>query len=288
MNQHIVDHLGKADAVLAGVMRAVGPPAIELDAECHPFEALARAIAHQQLNGTAAGTILRRLVESCGTGAFPTPRQILDAPQPRLRAAGFSFAKIAALRDLAARTLDEIVPDHATLQALGDEEIVARLTEVRGIGRWTVEMLLMFRLGRPDVLPIDDFGVQAGFKAAYGLKKLPQPKALAKWGERWKPYRSTAAWYLWRALELAREGRLPPPAERIRLPVIRRRRKRSAPIRKSRKRPSRRPDRRERTARSSRSAMRAASSSARLRPAGARTPSRRRPARRSRAPASKK
>src|SRR5207244_11520819 len=140
----------------------------------------------------------------------------------RLRAAGFSFAKVAALKDLAAKTLAAVVPDGATLMQLSDEQIIARLTQVRGIGRWTVEMLLRFQLGRPDVLPVDDFGVRAGFRAAYGLGRMPHPRALAAWGERWKPFRTTAAWYLWRALELKRAGTLPSPAERIRLPRVKR------------------------------------------------------------------
>jgi DNA-3-methyladenine glycosylase II len=225
MSQHIIEHLRRAYPVLGGLMRAVGPCLFEPDSECHPFQALAQAIAHQQLNGTAANTILGRLIQSCGQGVFPTPQLVLAASVDSLRAAGFSFAKVAALRDLAEKTLSDVVPDAATLLQLADEEIIARLTQVRGIGRWTVEMLLIFRLGRPDVLPVDDFGVRAGFRAAYGLSRMPRPKALAAWGERWKPYRSTAAWYLWRALELQRAGTLPAPAERIRLPRVRRMRR---------------------------------------------------------------
>ena len=129
------------------MIRAVGPYDPEAPDEAHPFQALAQAIAHQQLNGTAANTILRRLVESCGQGSFPSPQCVLDASTASLRAAGFSFAKVAALKDLAAKTLANVVPDHAGLVALPDEEIIVRLTQVRGIGRWTVEMLLMFRLG---------------------------------------------------------------------------------------------------------------------------------------------
>jgi len=225
MSKHILRHLSRADAVLAGVIRAVGPYDPEAPDEAHPFQALAQAIAHQQLNGTAASTILRRLVESCGQGSFPSPQCVLDASTASLRAAGFSFAKVAALKDLAAKTLANVVPDHAGLAALPDEEIIVRLTQVRGIGRWTVEMLLMFRLARPDVLPVDDFGVRAGFRAAYGLRSMPHPKARAAWGERWRPYRSAAAWYLWRALELQRAGTLPVPAERIRLPRVKKRRR---------------------------------------------------------------
>jgi len=277
VSQHILDHLSGADAVLGGLIRAVGPYVIELDGECHPFQALAQAIAHQQLNGTAANTILKRLIHSCGAGAFPTPQMVLAASADTLRAAGFSFAKVAALRDLAQKTLADVVPETSALLQLSDEEIIARLTQVRGIGRWTVEMLLMFRLGRPDVLPVDDFGVRAGFRAAYGLSRMPKPRSLAAWGERWRPYRSTAAWYLWRALELKRAGRLPEPAQRIRLPRIRKVRRRARPasaVKKRRVRVKRR--------------VSAAASSARPRRSDGRTGSHRPPARRSRAPASKK
>jgi DNA-3-methyladenine glycosylase II len=221
MGEHVLAHLSQADAVLGNLIRAVGPCPLAPAADCQPFETLARAIAHQQLNGTAANTILARLVNSCGRGQFPTPQMVLAAPAETLRAAGFSFAKVAALRDLADKTLAAVVPDAATLVELADEEIIARLTQVRGIGRWTVEMLLLFQLGRPDVLPVDDFGIRSGFCAAYGLSRMPRPKALAAFGERWKPYRSTAAWYLWRALELKRAGALPAPVERIRLPRVR-------------------------------------------------------------------
>jgi DNA-3-methyladenine glycosylase II len=278
VSQHILDHLSGADAVLGGLIRAVGPCVIELDGECHPFQALAQAIAHQQLNGTAANTILKRLIHSCGEGAFPTPQMVLAASADTLRAAGFSFAKVAALRDLAQKTLADVVPGASALVQLSDEEIIARLTQVRGIGRWTVEMLLMFRLGRPDVLPVDDFGVRAGFRAAYGLSRMPKPRSLAAWGERWRPYRSTAAWYLWRALELKRAGLLPEPAERIRLPRITkvRRRARARSAVKSRRVPVKR------------RRVSAAASSARPQRSGGRTGSHRPPARRSRAPASKK
>ena len=228
MSQPILAHLTRVDPVLGGLIRAVGPCRLERQAECHPFQVLAQAIAHQQLNGTAANTILGRLVQSCGRGAFPTPEMVLAASVESLRAAGFSFAKVAALRDLAEKTLAAVVPDGATLEQLADAAIIERLTQVRGVGRWTVEMLLIFQLGRPDVLPVDDFGVRSGFRAAYGLSRLPRPQALAAWGERWKPHRSIAAWYLWRALELERAGTLPEPAERIRLPRVRRRRRRAA------------------------------------------------------------
>lgn len=221
MSKRIIKHLSTVDVVMAGVIEAAGPYGLKADLDGGPFLALARAIAHQQLNGTAANTILTRFINTVGTnGVFPTPKQVLDAPEATLRAAGFSFAKIASLRDLAQKTIDGIVPDRATLIALSDDEIVERLTQVRGIGRWTVEMMLMFQLGRPDILPVDDFGVRNGFRLAYGLRKMPAPKALALFGERWAPYRSAAAWYLWRAVELHRDGKLPVPAERTRLPRV--------------------------------------------------------------------
>ncbi len=235
MSRHIQQHLSGADPVLARVIAAIGAYAPEAREEVHPFQALAHAIAHQQLNGIAANTILRRLCEACDEGPFPSPQWVLEAPPAKLRAAGFSFAKIAALKDLAHKTLTSIVPGHEVLAELTDEEVIARLTQVRGVGRWTVEMLLMFRLGRPDVLPVDDFGVRAGFRAAYGLRELPHPKALALYGERWKPHRSAAAWYLWRALELHRAGTLPAPLLRTRLPRVkklRRRPKRAAAVKK--------------------------------------------------------
>jgi DNA-3-methyladenine glycosylase II len=183
---------------------------------------LARAIAHQQLHANAANTILKRFIDSVGSGAFPTPQQVLDAPDAVLRAAGFSTAKSVSLKDLAAKTIAGIVPNRDELLALEDLAIIERLTQVRGIGRWTVEMMLMYQLGRHDVLPVDDFGVRNGFRLAYGLRKMPSPKALAMFGERWAPHRSAAAWYLWRAVELHKAGTLPVPAEPTRLPRIRR------------------------------------------------------------------
>ena len=274
MSRHILTHLSRADAVLGGLIRAVGPCRLSAQPDGHPFQILARAIAHQQLNGAAANTILKRLVDSVGAGGFPTPEQVTAASPESLRAAGFSFAKVAALRDLAEKTIAGLVPDAATLRELSDEEIIARLTQVRGIGRWTVEMLLVFQLGRPDVLPVDDFGVRTGFQAAYGLSRLPRPQALAAWGERWKPYRTTAAWYLWRANELKRAGTLPAPVERIRLPRIRRVRRRVSrkPVAKA----------------SARSLRSAGTSSAPPRRSGARKRSRPRRAPRSRAPGSRR
>jgi DNA-3-methyladenine glycosylase II len=200
----------KIDPVMGRLIDAVGPCRLKPRLEREPFESLARAIAHQQLNGTAAERILGRFIALSGSvEPFPSPAQVLAASDEQLRGVGFSFAKIAALRDLATKTLDGIVPTGNALLALADEEIIERLTAVRGIGRWTVEMMLIFQLGRPDILPVDDFGIRNGFRLAYGLSGMPRPRALGEFGERWRPHRTTAAWYLWRAVELSRTERLP-------------------------------------------------------------------------------
>jgi DNA-3-methyladenine glycosylase II len=220
MSELIINHLSGIDRNLGGLIRAVGPYGLEIAAPCHPFESLAEAIMYQQLHASAARAIHGRFVATFGNGKFPTPTVVLGARDDALRAVGLSFSKIAALKDLAAKTVEGIVPEREVLVGLEDGEIIERLTAVRGIGRWTVEMLLMFQLGRPDVLPVDDFGVRAGFQYTYGLRKMPLPKALAAYGERWGPHRSAAAWYLWRAVELKKAGTLPMPVEAIRLPRI--------------------------------------------------------------------
>jgi DNA-3-methyladenine glycosylase II len=222
---HAAHRILRADPVMAGLIGASGrrrlptlSQRIALEQQS-PYESLARAIAHQQLHAAAAQSILARLVSHFGQ-RFPAPAELLAADPAQLRATGFSFAKIAALRDLAARTLEGVVPPTlAALEPLSDLEIIERLTAVRGIGRWTVEMMLIFQLGRPDVLPVDDFGVCNGFRLAYGLAGMPLPRALAEFGERWKPHRSHAAWYLWRAVELERRGALPRCARPPRLAI---------------------------------------------------------------------
>lgn len=227
----ILSHLSRVDPILGGVIRAVGPCRLAPELDIDPYQALADAIAHQQLHGTAAKNILRRFVETCGGGRFPGPAVVLATPDQTLRAVGFSGSKAAALKDLARHALAGLVPDRKGMQALSDAAIIEQLTQMRGIGRWTVEMMLIFQLGRPDVLPVDDFGVRNGFRLAYGLRKMPHPRVLAAYGERWTPHRSTAAWYLWRAVELHKAGTLPLPQERIRLPRMPRRRK--APAKKA-------------------------------------------------------
>jgi DNA-3-methyladenine glycosylase II len=220
----------KTDPVMAALIEAAGPCRIKSREQQEPFQALARAIAHQQLNGIAAESILRRFVALFESSSFPSPEQVLEIPDQKLRAVGFSRAKVAALKDLARKTIEGVVPPSAELSLLTDLAIIERLTSVRGIGRWTVEMMLMFQLKRRDVLPVDDFGVRNGFRLAYGLKAMPTPRALAQFGERWKPYRSVAAWYLWRAVELSRSGQLAKCARPPRMPRTKRKRRSKARV----------------------------------------------------------
>jgi 3-methyladenine DNA glycosylase/8-oxoguanine DNA glycosylase len=195
-------HLADADPVLGSLIERVGRFGLKPVPTQSLFAALARAIVYQQLSGAAASTILSRVTVLFAPRRFPTPRDLLAMPEERLRAAGLSAAKTAALRDLAERTLDGTVPSMALVRRLSDEEIVERLTLVRGIGRWTVEMLLIFRLGRPDVLPVGDLGVRKGFARTFRKRGLPLPAVIQRHAERWRPYRSVASWYMWRALEL--------------------------------------------------------------------------------------
>jgi DNA-3-methyladenine glycosylase II len=166
-----------------------------------PFDALAESIAYQQLSGKAAATIFGRVRALYPRRKWLDPEEIVGTPDETLRAAGLSRAKTAALKDLAAKTIDGTVPNGRALIRMSDDEIIARLTAVRGIGRWTVEMLLLFDLGRPDVWPVDDYGVRKGFAKTFRRRKLPTPQQLMKLGEKWRPYRSVAAWYFWRALD---------------------------------------------------------------------------------------
>lgn len=168
-----------------------------------PFDALAESIVYQQLNGKAAAAIWNRVRALYPKRKRLDPAKVLATPDETLRGAGLSRAKIAAIKDLAAKTIDGTVPSGRALLRMSDDEIVARLTTVRGIGRWTVEMLLLFDLGRPDVWPVDDYGVRKGFAKTFGRRKLPTPKQLMKLGEKWRPHRSVAAWYFWRALDQA-------------------------------------------------------------------------------------
>jgi 3-methyladenine DNA glycosylase/8-oxoguanine DNA glycosylase len=195
-------HLAEADTRLGELMERAGPFTMRPPPTQSLFAALTRSIVYQQLSGKAAGTILARTIQLFAPRRFPTPRDLLEAPTERLRAAGLSAAKTAALKDLATRTLDGTLPSLAQIRRMEEEAIIERLTEVRGIGRWTVEMLLIFRLGRSDVLPLTDLGVRKGFGVTFRRGRLPDPSVMLRRAERWRPYRSVASWYLWRALEL--------------------------------------------------------------------------------------
>lgn len=200
-------HLKTIDPVMNALIERVGACGLIPDTRRTPFESLVRAVAHQQLHGKAAETILGRFVKLFPGRRFPRPADIEAVSDEALRGVGFSRSKAAAIRDIAAKALDGTVPTSARILKLDDEAIVERLTACRGVGRWTVEMLLIFKIGRPDVLPVDDFGVREGFKIAYGKRQQPTPKELMAYGERWRPYRTTAAWYLWRAADSAKEAR---------------------------------------------------------------------------------
>ncbi len=207
-----VAHLRANDSKLAALIDRAGPFTLRLDPLPSPFESLVESILYQQLNGKAAATIHRRVREYYH--GDPAPQLLLDTPDEVLRAAGVSGNKARALKDLAARTLDGTVPTHAAIKKMTDIEIVERLTEVRGIGPWTVEMLLIFRMGRPDVFPVTDYGVRKGFALTFqklpktrplAAKDLPKPEVLLKRGKRWAPFRSVASWYLWRACDLVKD-----------------------------------------------------------------------------------
>jgi DNA-3-methyladenine glycosylase II len=175
----------------------------EIEEGQSPYEALLEAIAYQSISGKAAATIFGRIQALTGNGRAPTPEQMLKLRTPVLRKAGLSGAKILAMKDLARKTLAGVVPTLEQAHQMSDEELVERLISVRGIGAWSVEMFLIFRLGRPDVLPIHDLGVKKGWSVAYGKKHMPKPRELLAFGERWRPYRTVASWYMWRAFERA-------------------------------------------------------------------------------------
>ncbi|MBS0210343.1 MAG: DNA-3-methyladenine glycosylase 2 family protein [Planctomycetes bacterium] len=207
--QHATDHLSAVDRRLAKLIERVGPFTLKPQRLHNPFQSLLRAIVYQQLSGKAAATIHERLSNIVSNERGPHPELIMAAPDAQLRGAGLSRNKLLAIRDLSTKTLDGTVPSLVAMRKMTDQEIVDRLVQVRGIGPWTVEMMLIFRLGRPDVLPAHDLGVRKGFMLTYGLKELPAPMELKQRGERWRPYRSVASWYMWRACEVYQKKEQP-------------------------------------------------------------------------------
>lgn len=208
MNSEALAHLSQTDPVLGELIKQVGPCTLTPRDRRSPFQALVQAVVFQQLNGHVAEKILKRVRALYPGRRFPTPEALAATPEAELCRAGLSRSKAAAVKDIAAKTLLGVVPTRRVIARMADEEILERLTSLRGVGPWTVEMLLIFTLGRPDVLPVTDYGVRKGFALTYGWRELPRPKELLSAGQKWRPYRTTAAWYFWRALEL--EGKKGP------------------------------------------------------------------------------
>jgi 3-methyladenine DNA glycosylase/8-oxoguanine DNA glycosylase len=196
-----VRHLGRADSELAALIRRSGPFTMRPTRTQSLFAALLEAIVYQQLTGRAAETILGRVHALFAPPRHPRAEDLLRIPESTLRSAGLSRNKAAALQDLARRVIDGTVPPLRSARGMSDEQLIERLTAVRGVGRWTVEMLLIFRLGRPDVLPVTDLGIRKGFRSAFRMRRLPAVVTMSRRAERWRPYRSVASWYLWRAAE---------------------------------------------------------------------------------------
>src|SRR5215472_13151383 len=236
-----IAHLSSIDRKLAKIIAKAGPCALQPENTQSIFDALLESIIYQQLNGKVAAVITERVkalfpendrrikTRHGDAAAFPTPEQILAATPERLRSAGLSQAKMLAIRDLAAKTLDGTVPTVRAAHKMSDDELVEHLTQVRGIGRWTVEMLLIFRLGRPDVLAVDDYGVRKGFAKMNRMDELPKPKELQAYGEKWRPYRSVACWYLWRAAE---DKDLPEPGAELKKPAAAKKRAKTRSVQK--------------------------------------------------------
>jgi len=206
MNPKASKHLSAVDRILARVIRKVGPVQVTPPRGVSPYMSLVQAVAHQQLTGKAANTILGRVLALYPGKKFPDPEDLLKTPNRKLRAAGFSWAKVRSVKDIAAKTIEGVVPPSRALVRMADAEIIERLTAVRGVGSWTVEMMLIFTLGRPDVWPAADYGVRKGIALVYKMKDLPTIKETLEFGERWRPHRSAAAWYLWRACDLQAAG----------------------------------------------------------------------------------
>jgi len=205
MNSADTLKLSKLDRTLGALIKKVGPITLTPQLKQSPYEALVESVVYQQLTGKAAATILGRVKDLYPGKKFPKPEDLLSTPVENFRSSGLSGSKTAALKDIATKTIDGLVPSTKEITQLSNEVILERLTQIRGVGPWTVEMLLIFKLGRPDVLPITDYGVRKGFALTYDWKELPTPKELLEYGERWRPFRTTASWYLWRSLDLEKK-----------------------------------------------------------------------------------
>jgi 3-methyladenine DNA glycosylase/8-oxoguanine DNA glycosylase len=223
------EHLTRTDKRMARIIAKTGAFRFQLDQCASVYESLLEAIVYQSISGKAAATIYARIKALGSNGNCPTPAEILGISNQKLREAGLSGAKAAAMKDLAQKTIEGVVPSLEAAGQLSDEVLVERLISVRGIGAWTVEMFLIFRLGRPDVLPIHDYGVQKGYALTYGKKEIPKPRELAAFGERWRPYRTVASWYMWRAVEHYGKTRKITKSTKAK--------KRNKPPKKSRKKP---------------------------------------------------
>ena len=224
-------HLAACDERLKSLIDELIPFEIDIAEAQSPYEALLQSIAYQSISGKAAATIFARVKALAANGKIPTPQEMLRLRKPALRKAGLSGAKILAMKDLAQKTIAGVVPTLEQAKEMSDEELVERLVSVRGIGAWTVEMFLIFRLGRPDVLPIHDLGVKKGWSVAYNKKHMPRPADLLAFGERWRPYRTVASWYLWRAFERAGYA----ATNKIRPPKPKRKRRNLKPSRTKRR-----------------------------------------------------
>ena len=211
-------HLSSRDEKLAALIAETAQFQTDTDAAQSPYEALMESIAYQSISGKAAATIFDRIKALGSNGRAPSPEQMLKLRTRTLRKAGLSGAKVLAMKDLAQKTIDGVVPTRVQAEKMSDAELVERLDSVRGIGAWTVEMFLIFNLGRPDVLPVHDLGVKKGWSVTYGKKHMPKPKDLLAFGERWRPYRTIASWYMWRAFEragYATTNKIRPPKVKI-------------------------------------------------------------------------
>lgn len=194
-------HLSEIDRRMTKVIATHGKCALVPYWDRSPYESLVRAVAYQQLHGRAAAAILGRLEAKFAPSVFPSPEDLASADSAELKLLGFSAAKVVTIQGIARGVLDGLVPDRDEASALSDEELIERLTKLRGIGKWTVEMLLIFTLGRLDVMPVDDYGVKAGLQALHKLEAFPKKQDFARLTQKWQPYRSIGAWYLWRVAD---------------------------------------------------------------------------------------